>query len=72
MTLFWSIFVTVVTIGTLLGSYWLLTATRKGEVKDGAHVEKDHTFDGISELETPLPRWLWNPLKQRWRRRRSP
>lgn len=59
MTLFWSIFVTVVTIGTLLGSYWLLTTTRKSEVKDGAHLEKDHTFDGISELETPLPRWWY-------------
>lgn len=59
MTLFWSIFVTVVTLGTLLGSYWLLTATRKGEVKGGAELEKEHSFDGITELETPLPRWWY-------------
>lgn len=55
----WSIFVTLVTIGMLVGCWLLLTLTRRSEVKDGEHTEKDHAFDGITELETPLPRWWY-------------
>ena len=60
MSTFWAIFVTVVTLGMLAGNYLLLVATRRSEVDDGADTEKDHAFDGITELETPLPRWWYN------------
>jgi cytochrome c oxidase cbb3-type subunit 3 len=56
----WSIFVTVVTIGMLVGCWLLLTVTRRSEVDDGEHTLTDHTVDGIQELETPLPRWWYH------------
>ena len=55
----WSIFVTVITLGMLVGCWLLLALTRRSEVPDGEHVEKNHVFDGISELENPLPRWWY-------------
>lgn len=55
----WSIFVTVVTLGMLAGCWLLLASTRRHEVDDGEHTFKDHSFDGITELETPLPRWWY-------------
>lgn len=60
MSTFWSLFVTIVTVGMLAGCWLLLTATRRSEVDDGEHTFKDHDFDGIQELETPLPRWWYN------------
>lgn len=59
MSVFWSGFVIVITVGSMIGYFWLLESTRHGEVKDGQNVEKDHVFDGIRELETPLPAWWY-------------
>mgnify|MGYP006432141691 CR=1 FL=1 len=56
----WSIFVTVITIGMLAGCWLLLAITRRNEVEDGEHTLKDHDYDGITELETPLPRWWYH------------
>ncbi|MDZ7826542.1 MAG: cbb3-type cytochrome c oxidase N-terminal domain-containing protein [Gammaproteobacteria bacterium] len=55
----WSIFVTVITIGMLVGCWLLLSVTRRNEVEDGEHTVKDHDYDGITELENPLPRWWY-------------
>lgn len=46
---------------TIIGSGWLLQWTKKYKVKDIKDGEKlDHDFDGIVELNNPLPRWwLW-------------
>ena len=60
MSTFWSVFVTIVTLGTLIGCWVVLNITRRSEVDDGESTEKDHAFDGITELETPLPRWWYN------------
>lgn len=59
MSAFWSGFVIVLTVGSMIGYYLLLQITRRGEIKDGQNVEKDHVFDGIRELETPLPAWWY-------------
>lgn len=59
MNAFWSIFVTVVTLATIAGAFLLLHFTQRGEIKEGGSQEKDHEFDGIRELETPLPRWWY-------------
>lgn len=57
MTTFWSIYICVLTIGTLIGLTWLLVGTRKGENK-GENVETmGHSFDGIEEYDNPLPQW---------------
>ncbi|WP_404361993.1 cytochrome-c oxidase, cbb3-type subunit III [Marinobacter sp.] len=58
MSTFWSIWVIVLTLGTIFGCWWLLWATRKGQSTDQ---ETDrttgHSFDGIEELDNPLPKW---------------
>ena len=59
MSAFWSIFVTVVTLVTILACFLLLHLTRRSEPMNGANQQKDHEFDGIRELETPLPRWWY-------------
>ncbi len=59
MSTFWSVFVTLFTLGTIAALFALLQLTRRGEVNEGSGLEKDHDFDGIRELETPLPRWWY-------------
>lgn len=58
MSTFWSIWISVITLGTVFGCWWLLYATRKGQTSE---TETDrttgHSFDGIEELDNPLPKW---------------
>lgn len=56
----WGIWVTVLVICNILGMVWLLKATAK-QPKDELEKETTgHEWDGISELNTPMPRWwLW-------------
>jgi cytochrome c oxidase cbb3-type subunit 3 len=61
MTSFWSIWVSVIIIGTLIGSTWLLIATRKSQTTDTETEEKmGHAFDGIEEYDNPLPKWWFH------------
>ncbi|MBC3955436.1 cytochrome-c oxidase, cbb3-type subunit III [Pseudomonas triticifolii] len=57
MSTFWSLYVTVLTLGTLVALVWLLIATRKGERKDQTDETMGHAFDGIEEYDNPLPGW---------------
>ena len=58
MSTFWSIWISVIVLGTVFGCWWLLLATRKGQTTD---TETDrtvgHSFDGIEEYDNPLPKW---------------
>ena len=57
----WSIFISVLVIGNLIGVMWLLFATssKKGD-QDGTVESTGHEWDGITELNHPLPKWWFN------------
>jgi len=57
MTGFWSIYITILTVGTMLTLAWLIFATRKGQRPDTTDQTMGHSFDGIEEYDNPLPRW---------------
>jgi cytochrome c oxidase cbb3-type subunit III len=58
MTTFWSTYICVLTLGTLIALTWLLIGTRKGETKGGSPDQTmGHSFDGIEEYDNPLPQW---------------
>lgn len=57
MTTFWSLYVTVLSLGTIFCLTWLLLATRKGQRADTTDETVGHSFDGIEEYDNPLPKW---------------
>lgn len=57
MTTLWSLYVSVLTLGTLVGLTWLLLSTRKGQREDTTEDTMGHAFDGIEEYDNPLPKW---------------
>ena len=57
MTTFWSTYICVLTIGSLVGLTWLLLATRKGQSNNTTDQTMGHSFDGIEEYDNPLPKW---------------
>ncbi|OWJ94951.1 cytochrome-c oxidase, cbb3-type subunit III [Pseudomonas sp. A46] len=57
MTTFWSWYVSLLTLFTLLALLWLIFATRKGESKGPTDQTMGHAFDGIEEYDNPLPKW---------------
>ncbi|MBS7660763.1 cytochrome-c oxidase, cbb3-type subunit III [Pseudomonas lalucatii] len=57
MSTFWSWYITLLTLGSLLALFWLIFATRKGERKGTTEQTMGHSFDGIEEYDNPLPKW---------------
>jgi len=61
MSNFWSWYIIVIVAVVIFGNAWLLFALRKNpqpDLQDGESL--GHDFDGIQELNNPLPRWwLW-------------
>jgi len=57
MSSFWSIWISVLTLGTLVGCYFILRycLTNFAGVEEGQPT--GHVFDGIEELNNPLPKW---------------
>ncbi len=56
MSNFWSAWIVVLTLATIIGLVWLLLATRKlkNERDDNT---TGHVYDGIIEEDNPLPAW---------------
>jgi len=61
MSMFWTIWISVITLGSILGCYLLLRWSLSNDtgVEEGASM--GHVFDGIEELNNQLPRW-WTIL----------
>ncbi|WJT08448.1 cytochrome-c oxidase, cbb3-type subunit III [Vibrio harveyi] len=61
MTTFWSLWIIVITVGTLVGCAILLTWCAKDKMGVEEGEDMDHEYDGIRELNNPLPKW-WTYL----------
>lgn len=59
MNSFWSLWIIVLTVITLVGVLWLLLANRK-TTKHGDDQKTGHEYDGIEEYDNPLPAWWMN------------
>ncbi|QKZ03740.1 cytochrome-c oxidase, cbb3-type subunit III [Pseudomonas eucalypticola] len=57
MTTFWSLYVTILTLGTIVALTWLLFSTRRGQRSEATEETVGHSFDGIEEYDNPLPKW---------------
>ncbi|MGL5975868.1 MAG: cbb3-type cytochrome c oxidase N-terminal domain-containing protein, partial [Aeromonas sobria] len=57
MSTLFSIFVTVITLGTILGCVILLVWCLKDKMGVEEGKSMGHSFDGIEELNNPLPKW---------------
>ena len=61
MSTFWSLWVIIITVGTLLGCAALLYWCVKDKMGVEEGVDMGHEYDGIRELNNPLPKW-WTYL----------
>ncbi|MEP4298581.1 MAG: cbb3-type cytochrome c oxidase N-terminal domain-containing protein, partial [Paraglaciecola sp.] len=61
MSSFWSIWISVITLGSILGCFLLLRwcLSNQTGVKEGEDMH--HEFDGIIEINNQLPKW-WTYL----------
>jgi len=58
MTSFWSVWTSIIILGTIFCSLWLLFKVRKSEpFKTETDQSVGHEFDGIEELDNPMPSW---------------
>ncbi len=57
MSTFWSGYIALLTLGTIVALFWLIFATRKGEAAGMTDKTMGHSFDGIEEYDNPLPKW---------------
>ncbi len=61
MSTFWSIWITVITVGSIFGCLWLLWICNRNTTGVEEGKSMGHSFDGIEELNNPLPTW-WKYL----------
>ncbi len=61
LTTFWHLWVSAIVIGSMIACGILLTLTLKGQkYNEETDQTTGHSFDGIDELDNPMPKWwLW-------------
>ena len=60
MSGFWSLWISVITLGVIAFCWWLLNGNRvtdSAPAADGEVQTTGHAADGIEEFDNPLPRW---------------
>lgn len=57
MSSFWSIWISVISLGTIVGCYLLLRWCLANKIGIEEGDDMHHSFDGIIELNNQLPRW---------------
>lgn len=57
----WSWYISIIVVANILACVWLIRWTQKKHPGEGAaHETTGHSWDGLSELNQPMPRWwLW-------------
>ncbi|MBE0481908.1 MAG: cytochrome-c oxidase, cbb3-type subunit III [Bacterioplanes sp.] len=57
LSTFWQVWITVITLGSIIGCGILIMYTSRGQRKEETDQTTGHDYDGIQELDNPLPRW---------------
>lgn len=57
MSTFWSVWITVITLFVIAACFFLLRAVSKNNTGVEEGESMGHSFDGIEELNNPLPKW---------------
>lgn len=60
MTMFWTIWISVITLGTIAGCWALLVWTLNNHTGVAEGDDMGHEFDGIVEINNQLPKWWTN------------
>jgi len=58
--MFWTIWISVITLGTIAGCWWLLVWTLSNKTGVAEGDDMGHEFDGIVEINNQLPKWWTN------------
>lgn len=61
MSMFWTVWISVITLGSIIGCYVLLKWCLSNQTGVPEGESMGHEFDGIVEINNPLPRW-WTIL----------
>jgi cytochrome c oxidase cbb3-type subunit 3 len=57
LSTFWQVWIAAIVLGSMIGCGLLIMYTSKGQNKEETDQTTGHSYDGIEELDNPLPRW---------------